>query len=648
MTHYLPTWTISFIPALPLLGFIINSLIGLTAARKKCAVPEWLPATIACALPLSAFVIVVLNFLSLLHGHGEATLSSGILFNWMSTSLLNVNFAFMMDPLSGMMALVVTGVGTLIHFYSIGYMKGDEGYTRYFSYLNLFLFFMLLLILGDNLLLLFIGWEGVGLCSYLLIGFWFTDAHKAFCGKKAFVVNRIGDFGFLIGIFLIIFAFVSQSQSTDLNFLNFAFMQEHKDIFAPFAVAITLCLFMGATGKSAQIPLYVWLPDAMAGPTPVSALIHAATMVTAGVYMVARMYFLYAMAPLTLHVVAIVGLATAIVSALIAITQFDIKKVLAYSTVSQLGFMFIGLGVGAPHAAIFHVITHAFFKACLFMGAGSVIVALHHEQDIRNMGGLWKKVPATAIAFLISCIAIAGIPPFAGFFSKDEILWNTYLHAPFPFYILAVIAAGLTAFYMFRLFVFTFLGEYRGHHGVHAVPAVMNVPVLILAGLAVVGGAIGIPEVFGVSNFIHHFLGYLNPVAQTHAVDHSLELQAMGMSTLWALMMSGLGFYLYKRNLDWAKQLSVKLKPVYEFLLNKFYVDEIYNTLIIRPIHKISEIFLWQFSDKKVVDGVLVHGWTDAASFSARLVSRVQSGVMGHYLVLIWVGLIVLLVFMVK
>jgi len=502
-----------------------------------------------------------------------------------------------------------------------------------------------MLVLGNNLLVLFVGWEGVGLCSYLLIGFWFTDSHKAFCGKKAFVVNRIGDFGFLIGLFLILYAFTSQSQSSDLSFFNYSFMQAHKEIFAPFAVGIALCLFMGAAGKSAQIPLYVWLPDAMAGPTPVSALIHAATMVTAGVYMVARLFFLFELAPFALDVVASIGLATALMAALIAVTQTDIKKVLAYSTVSQLGYMFLALGVGSPQSAIFHVVTHAFFKACLFLCAGSIIHALHDEQDIRKMGGLAKKMPITCLAFLASTLAIAGIPPFAGFFSKDEILWHTYLHAPFFFYVIALITAGLTAFYMFRLFAYVFLGESR-HGSFHAPSRFMTIPVGLLGLLAVVGGFLGVPEAMGGHNAIHHWLVSLSTPILEGANHRSLELALMGLSTLWAFLVSGLSIGLYWRNLEWATHLKVRFKRSYALLSNKFYVDELYQNLIIRPFYWASNNLFWKVSDEKLVDGILVHGWTDVAGFAARVVSRFQTGVLGHYLVFMWVGLIGVLVYL--
>ncbi|MBI2339264.1 MAG: NADH-quinone oxidoreductase subunit L [Deltaproteobacteria bacterium] len=648
----IPTKLISLIPALPLVGFLINSMIALAWARRRKPVypeqgrrvSEIVPSIIGCALPIASFVLSAWAFFDLREMEEGASLSSGSLFTWLSTPLFSVDFAFLVDPLSAVMILVVTGVGSIIHVYSVGYMHKDEGFARYFSYLNLFLFFMLLLVMGDNLLVLFVGWEGVGLCSYLLIGFWFTDPEKATCGKKAFVVNRIGDFGFLIGLFLILFAFQSQGQSGE-GIFSYSFLTANKEWLAPLATTITLCLFIGATGKSAQIPLYVWLPDAMAGPTPVSALIHAATMVTAGIYMVARLGFLFALAPFTLHVIACIGLATALMAALIGLTQFDIKKVLAYSTVSQLGTMFLALGVGAYSAAIFHLVTHAFFKACLFLSSGSVIHACH-DQDIRNMGGLFKKMPVTGVTFLVATLAIAGIPPLAGFFSKDEILWNTLLYGSWPFYGVALFTAGITAFYMFRLFVYTFLGKTRHPHPdhIHESPRVMTIPLIILAGLAAVGGFLGVPEVLGGGNRFHHWLSGILPVSAGHEGNPALELGLMGLSTVWALVISLLSVGLYSRRLDWPAVLTRRIRFLYELVYQKFKVDEIYDALIVRPIRVISEKLFWKGFDEKLIDGFLVHGWTDTAAFSARLVSRVQTGLVGHYLLYFWVALVVLLV----
>ncbi len=448
-----------YIPLIPLIGFLINFFLG-----KR--LPEKLTGIIASLALGTSFVLAIALFLKLLQLPPEHRYIEQYIFTWITVGKFDLPFALLLDPLSGVMMLVVTGISFLIHIYSIGYMAGDKGIARYFSYLNLFVFFMLLLVMGNNYLILFIGWEGVGLCSYLLIGFWFEDKAKAIAGKKAFIVNRIGDFGFLVGMFLMYSTFGS---------LIFSEVFERASLFgpAPILTAMTLLMFMGATGKSAQIPLYIWLPDAMAGPTPVSALIHAATMVTAGVYMVARSSILYALAPTSLMVVAIVGCITALVAATIGIAQNDIKKVLAYSTVSQLGYMFLALGSGAFAAGIFHLMTHAFFKALLFLGSGSVIHAMHHHyhklndhksdaQDMRNMGGLKKRMPVTFITFLVATLAISGIPGFSGFFSKDEILWKTFVSGRIWLYIIGLITAGITAFYMFRLVYMTFYGKFRG------------------------------------------------------------------------------------------------------------------------------------------------------------------------------------------
>lgn len=641
--HFSP-WLLVLIPALPLIGFLMNAGLALFQARKKCSCPEWFISSIGSSLPLASFIISVVAFL-LLKANPSQPLTTGVLFPWLITDMVQVDFSLMVDPLTSVMILIITGVGTLIHIYSIGYMKGDSGFARYFAYLNLFLFFMLVLVMGDNLLVLFVGWEGVGLCSYLLIGFWFTDAEKASAGKKAFIVNRIGDFGFLIGIFFILYAFASQSHSSELSFLNYQFMRDHKEIFSPFAVVITLCLFAGAVGKSAQIPLYVWLPDAMAGPTPVSALIHAATMVTAGIYMVAKLFFLFEMAPLTLTVIASIGLATSLMAALIGLTQVDIKKVLAYSTVSQLGYMFLALGVGAPVAAVFHLMTHAFFKACLFLCAGSVIHAVHN-QDIRNMGGLMKKMPITGATFFISTLAIAGIPPFAGFFSKDEILWMTFLHESRAFYLTALITAGITAFYMFRLFTYTFLGKTRHSYpdSIHESPKVMTYPLMILAFLAIVGGFIGFPEGLNGSNYFHHWLGELSSIQKTESGNHHFELALMGVSAGWALFMSLLSLGLYWRNLQWTTGIKRRIAWLYQLVSDKFRVDEFYKTCLVNPLVKISRTLLWKGADEKIIDGLLVHGWSDMSFFSARLVSACQTGLTSHYLLFIWIGLIAFLV----
>ena len=632
---YLPYCVAGF----PLLGFVINTLVALLWAKNQKPGSEALVKLVGCLFPILAFILSLICFSILRNSPEGMVISPPALFRWIDTALLTVDFRFMIDPLTATMMLVVTGVGSLIHIYATGYMHGDQGFARFYAYLNLFLFFMLLLIMGNNLLVLFVGWEGVGLCSYLLIGFWFTDEEKAKCGKKAFIVNRIGDFGFLLGIFLVMHTFLSQSQSSDLNFLDYSFIAQHKDLFLSEATLIALCFFAGAAGKSAQIPLYVWLPDAMAGPTPVSALIHAATMVTAGIFMIARLYFLYELAPVALQVVAIIGLLTALMAASIALTQTDIKKVLAYSTVSQLGYMFLALGVGAPQAAIFHVVTHAFFKACLFLCAGSVIYALHHQQDIRHMGGLFKKIPVTSL--LVSTIAIAGIPPLAGFFSKDEILFHTFTHAPRIFYIVGFLVSGLTSFYMFRLFTLVFLGKYRGHLEPHYLPLAMDAPIAILAVLALVGGFIGVPEVLGGTNRISHWLAFLSTEIHGEEVaHHGTELILIGISSAWALITAFMAFSLYLKNPEWTKTLKEKCQQLYNLVSRKYYVDEIYDGIFVRPLVWLSHKFFWKGMDEAIIDGVMVHGFADISLVASRIISRFQSGFLGHYVVFFVLGLI--------
>lgn len=632
---------IYLIPLLPLLGAILNGVRSFSSNHREEGRCEKLTALIAIAGPVIAFILSIYTFIQLqtLPHHQFETKAA---FSWMMTSLFQVDFALLVDPLSSVMLLVVTGIGSLIHIYATGYMHKDRSYVRFFAYLNLFLFFMLILILGNNLLALFVGWEGVGLCSYLLIGFWFDDEAKAQCGKKAFIVNRVGDFAFLIGLFFVAYVFHNDSGIAGGAYFNFDFIRENAQLLAPLAFVIGMCFFIGATGKSAQIPLYVWLPDAMAGPTPVSALIHAATMVTAGIYMVARLFFVYELAPLALHIITIVGLATALMAALIAITQTDIKKVLAYSTVSQLGYMFVALGLGVPQVAIFHVITHAFFKACLFLGAGSVIHALHHEQDIRNMGGLLKQLPYTGFAFLISTLAISGFPPLSGFFSKDEILLYAFLNAGPIVYGIALFTAGLTAFYMMRLFVFVFCGEGPRKGSVHHLPYVMKFPVVILAILAAIGGMMGVPAALGGENHLFHWLEYLSaPVS--HGDHHTTEYVLMGVSVVWAGLCSGLAYILYSKNLEWTQSIKNRFMGLYHIAKQKFYVDEIYATLFIRPIKLISETFFYKFADRKIIDGLLVHGGGNVALFTARVLRWFQTGFLSHYIKFLWLGLIVVL-----
>jgi NADH-quinone oxidoreductase subunit L len=521
-------------------------------------------------------------------------------------------------------------------------MHSDKGFAKFFSYLNLFVFFMLLLVLGSNYVVMFIGWEGVGLCSYLLIGFWFTNPSYAGAARKAFVMNRIGDLGFLIGIFLIFTVFNSfEFVEVFLQAKNYAFDDK-------MLVLITILLFIGATGKSAQIPLFTWLPDAMAGPTPVSALIHAATMVTAGVYMIVRSNILFTLAPFTLEIISFVGLATAILAATIAVTQTDIKKVLAYSTVSQLGYMFLGLGVGAYTGAFFHVITHAFFKALLFLGAGSVIHAMSNEQDMRQMGGLKKKMPVTFLTMLMGTIAISGLPPFSGFFSKDEILAHVYVHNK-VLWVIAVIGAMLTAFYMFRMLFLTFYGRFRGtseqEHHLHESPVSMTFPLIVLAILSVIGGFIGVPEILGG----HHWLSeYLAPVfvwsefrAPSVAPDHSTEYVLMIISVACAAVAAYMAYVKYIRKSHIPASETSERGILANLSFNKYYIDEIYNALIGKPLDALSGFF-FKVIDKSGIDG-FVNGFGRAALASSRGLRLLQTGNVGFYIFMMVAGIIAIL-----
>jgi len=625
------------IPLFPLIGFLINGLLG---SRFK----ENHIGTIASAAIGFSFIVSVTIFFQVLQLPASERSISRTIYTWIQTGDFQVNISFLIDPLSLVMLLVVTGVGFLIHVYSIGYMHGDRSFARYFAYLNLFTFSMLLLVLADNFLLLFVGWEGVGLCSYLLIGFWFENNDYAYAGRKAFVVNRIGDFGFLLGMFLIFQHFGS------LNF-NAVFSQAPEVLTTGLATAICLLLFLGATGKSAQIPLYVWLPDAMAGPTPVSALIHAATMVTAGVYMVARCHVLFLSSPFVLNLVAIIGICTAFLAATIALVSNDIKKVLAYSTISQLGYMFLACGVGAFGAAIFHVSTHAYFKALLFLSAGSVMHALGNETDMTKMGGLRKKLPITYRVFLIGALALAGVPLFSGFFSKDEILWKA-VSSPFGGFWLwfaGAAVAGLTAFYTFRLIFMTFHGRSRvskevARH-IHESPKIMTIPLSVLAVLAIVGGYIGIPHIF---NKFEHFL---EPVftqyvhgeifESTHDLP-SLELGFMGISILIAFLGIGFAHIFYVARPNLADDVAEKVRGVYRFFSNKWYVDEAYDTLIVHPIKLISDLVLWRWIDIKIIDGFV----NQIARFTGKgsnILRRVETGVIQNYALSIVFGVVVLI-----
>lgn len=612
------------VPLFPLLGFLINGL-----GRKVLS--KSLIGVIGSGMILVSFVLSILIFWQVKEGH---TLVADY-FNFISADSLKIPFAFQVDPLSSVFLLIITGVGFLIHVYSASYMHGENTahFGRYFAYLNLFVFSMLLLVMGANYVILFIGWEGVGLCSYLLIGYWFKNNEYNKAANKAFIMNRIGDLAFLIAIFWII------SKVGNVNYGDvFAFAQGNK-FTATDITAITLLLFVGATGKSAQIPLYTWLPDAMAGPTPVSALIHAATMVTAGIYMIARSNILYSLSPTTMNIVAIVGLATALLAATIALKQNDIKKVLAYSTVSQLGFMFLALGTGAYVAAVFHVMTHAFFKALLFLGSGSVIHAMGGEQDIRKMGGLRKKLPVTWLTFLIGCIAIAGIPPFSGFFSKDAILLSAFASNKL-LYAVALFTAMLTAFYMFRLLFITFTGRFRGaeeqQHHLHESPPAMTVSLVVLAILSVVGGYAGIPELMIKGG--DKLAGFLSPVIAAHgehAVSHETEWMLMGISTVLMLAMIILAWVVFRH------YQPKETKGFGKLLENRWYVDELYDKAIVKPLDWLGAFNT--FFEKYVVDGI-VNGVGRLVNYSSRQLRLLQSGQVGSYVLLMVLGMLLIFV----
>lgn len=587
---------------------------------------------IGCGTVLASFVLSSWVFMEVKGGNTHIAQY----FDFISVGTLKIPFAFQIDQLSSLFLLIITGVGFLIHVYSTSYMKEEktEHFGRYFSYLNLFIFSMLLLVMGANFVIMFIGWEGVGLCSYLLIGYWFKKQEYNKAANKAFIMNRIGDLAFLIAIFWLINKLGTVSYTEVFTSANLAKLKA-TDI-----TIITMLLFVGATGKSAQIPLYTWLPDAMAGPTPVSALIHAATMVTAGIYMIARSNLLYSLSPFTMDIVTYVGLATALLAATIALKQNDIKKVLAYSTVSQLGFMFLALGTGAYTAAVFHVMTHAFFKALLFLCSGSVIHAMGGEQDIRYMGGLSKKLKITFITFLIGCIAIAGIPPFSGFFSKDAILLSAFAKNP-VLYGIALFTALLTAFYMFRLLFITFSGKFRGtqeqEHHLHESPFAMTIPLIILAVLSIIGGFVGIPEVFvHGGDKLGEFLSPVIAVHSEHAVSHSTEYLLMGLSTGLVLVMIIFAWFKFK---NYQHSEATGLGKILE---NKWYVDELYDKIIVHPLHQLGG-FLKNIIDNKVVDG-MVNGVGKLINYSSRQMRLLQSGQVGNYVLLMVVSMVLIFV----
>ncbi len=671
---------------LPLAGFLLNASFG----RR---LPKAVSGAIACGAVIAAFGV---SLAAVRQTWGAGPVEQTV-FNWIPSGDLQVPFALRLDHLSAVMILVVSGIGSLIHIYSVGYMheESDSEYARYFSYLNLFAAFMLVLVLGANFPVMFVGWEGVGLCSYLLIGFWFQKQSASDAGKKAFIVNRIGDFGFILGMALIFTAFGT------LDFQQVAAAVERYAPEATMGVVTiaTLLLFLGATGKSAQIPLYVWLPDAMEGPTPVSALIHAATMVTAGVYMIGRNAVLFSHAPMTMEVVAVIGCATALFAGTIGLVQNDIKRVLAYSTVSQLGYMFLAMGVGAFSAGIFHLYTHAFFKALLFLGSGAVIHALAGEQDLRNMGGLKKDLPVTYWTFVIGALAIAGVPLLSGFFSKDEILYETFRSGHTLLWTVGIVTSLLTATYMFRLVFLAFHGpspsaaigpaahaapahpeeeepaahkaaDHAPHaHGAHLhdAPPAMAWPLIILAAGSIVAGYVGVPHALGGSNRIHEFLAPSFTVgatgsaeeagtqraAETHgtaeaAGEHaaeaetSTELKLMAVSSVIALAGIGLATFFFLKRRDRADAVAHAMPGPYRLLLNKYYVDELYDTVIVQPIKRISTVALWRGVDAAVIDGA-VNGTGALVRGTSGVLRRVQSGSMRTYAMSLFLGVVAIL-----
>ena len=607
------------IPLLPFIGFLINGL-------GRNALPKGVAGAIGSGTVLGSFIISLMIFLN-----GDYPSAPIHYFNFIQAGDLKVPFAFQIDQLSTLFLLIITGVGFLIHVYSTAYMHEEKRahFARYFAYLNLFVFSMLLLVMGSNFVIMFIGWEGVGLCSYLLIGYWFKNIDYTKAAKKAFVMNRIGDFGFLLAVFWIF------ARLGTLNFNEVFTAAAIAQLSATDITVITLLLFLGATGKSAQIPLYTWLPDAMAGPTPVSALIHAATMVTAGIYMIARGNALFAEAEVTNTVIAIIGAATALLAATIALRQNDIKKVLAYSTVSQLGYMFLALGTGAYVAAVFHVMTHAFFKALLFLGSGSVIHAVSGQQDIRHMGGLKKYLPVTYYTFLIGCVAIAGIPPLSGFFSKDAILLNTFLNDKF-LYVIGLLTAGLTAFYMFRLLFITFHGTFRGteeqRHHIHESPAAMTIPLIVLAILSIVGGFVGVPELFMEGG--ERLTAYLSPVIKPQDelhIEHSTEWILIGITTAISVIAIVLAWSRYKTYREEQPTAFGNL------LQNKWYVDELYDSVFVKPINKLS-VVASRYFERSGIDA-MVNGVGKLVNYGGRQLRWLQSGQVGNYVLLMVISM---------
>jgi NADH-quinone oxidoreductase subunit L len=633
------------IPIIPLAGAAINGLAG----RR---LPKSAISAIACGAAGISFIISLASFFELLKLAPEQRNVLQVCFTWIASGDFVAKAEFLLDPLSSVMILIVTGVGFIIHVYSIGYMHAEDGYYRFFAYMNLFLFSMLVLVLAGNFLLMFVGWEGVGLCSYLLIGYYFDRRSAGDAGKKAFIVNRIGDVGFILGVFLVFLTFNSLNFGEVFRQIAAGSQRFPLETGLGILTAIGLLLFVGATGKSAQIPLYVWLPDAMEGPTPVSALIHAATMVTAGVYMVVRCSPIFSRSSLALDVVMIIGILTALMAATIGLVQTDIKRVLAYSTVSQLGYMFVGAGIGAFSAGIFHLMTHAFFKALLFLGAGSVIHAMGGEQDLMRMGALRKHTPITFWTMFIAALAISGIFPLAGFFSKDEILWSAWTRGHAWVWLVGLITAGMTAFYMFRLIFLAFFGESRrsddSDHHVHESPGSMTGPLIVLGTLSVVGGFVGLPVWMNLGP--NRFFQFLEPsLAMTHLPEipeasHSQEMFFACVSIVAAAIGIYAAYILYIRRPKTANELSIRFKAIYNFLLRKYYIDELYDFLFVKPAVRISTEFLWKKWDIGIIDNT-VNGAGRMIEDSGSILKHVQNGFIRSYAAWILLGTVGVLVY---
>lgn len=614
---------ILLIPLLPLIGFAVNGLSFPNVSKHVAAIIGTIP-------PLVAFILSIQLFLNF---NGQTQILH--IADWIKLGDLQIPFDFQIDALSIMMLLIITGVGTLIHIYSIGYMSHDKGIGKFFAFLNLFIFFMLILVMAANFTVLFIGWEGVGLCSYLLIGFWNQKNSFGNAARKAFIMNRIGDLGFLIGLFLLIQDFGSTDFTTIFSSIQKGDIPDNLGL-------IAFCVFVGAMGKSAQIPLYTWLPDAMAGPTPVSALIHAATMVTAGIYIVIRANVIFELSPDILHFIGWIGLSTALLGAIIGLFQNDIKKILAYSTVSQLGYMFMGLGASAYSASFFHVITHAFFKALLFLGAGSVIHAMSDEQDIRKMGGLKSKMPITYITFLLGTLAISGIPPFSGFFSKDEILAHLY-HHDMSMWGLAILGSACTSFYMFRVFILTFWGTFRGSdkqaNHLHESPWSMTIPLIILAILSVAGGLINLPHFAGGNKFLAHWLSPILPLTES-LNDVSFFSLEMGAPLLAAFIPPIIAIYIFS-----AKKLipneDIRIQGIQKVIYHKFYIDELYDLIIVKPVNFLS-VFFGQIIDFLVID-LVVEGVGKTVQYASSEFRRIQTGNVGYYLFMMVISVAIIL-----